>query len=77
MTPPTLEDRLATVERHSYTINALAEVLEAVSSYAHLTDRSDLGFLIGFLGDRLREESDTVIAAAATMAARPSARGKK
>lgn len=64
MTTPTPEDRLKTVERHTYTIHALAEVLEAMSGFAHLTDRADLGFMIGFMADRLREESEAVLTAA-------------
>lgn len=66
MSTPTPEDRLSTVERHTYTVQALGEVLTAVSTYAHLSDRSDIGFLIGFLSDRLTEEADAILKAAAT-----------
>ncbi len=58
------EDRLRAVERHAYTIQALAELAEAVSTLAHLTNRADLGFLFGFLAERLRQETDALLIAA-------------
>lgn len=66
MSIPTPEDRLATVESHTYTIQALGEALGAMSRYAHLVDQAELGFMIGFIADRLRQEADAVLAAAAT-----------
>jgi hypothetical protein len=66
MTSPTPEDRLVTVERHAYTVNALADTLAGISQYAHLTDTPALGFLIGFIGDRLRQEAEAILQASAT-----------
>ncbi len=60
MTTP--EDRLKAVERHAYTIQALGESIDALSTFAHLSDRTDLGFLAGFLAERLRKEADALIA---------------
>ena len=64
MTATTPEDRLRAVEKHIYNIQALAEAFEAISSFAHLTERQDLGFNIGFLVERMRREADAVLAAA-------------
>jgi hypothetical protein len=64
MTIPTPEDRLHAVESNAYTIQGIAEALAAISGFAHLTDRADIGFMVGFMADRLREESDTIILAA-------------
>lgn len=60
----TPNNRLKTVERHAYTIQALAESLDAMSSFAHQNNRTDLGFLLGFLADRLHQEADAIITAA-------------
>ena len=64
MTTKTPEDRLRTVEKHSYTVQATIEGLDAIAMLAHLTDRDDLGFLIGMAVDRLRAETDAILAAA-------------
>lgn len=65
MTSPTPEDRLVTVERHAYTVSALAETLAGISQYAHLVDKPEIGFLIGFIGDRLSQEADAILQASA------------
>lgn len=70
MTPETpdrlqmVEDRLSTVEKHSYTVQATIEGLDAIATLAHLTERHDLGFLIGMSADMLRRECDVILAAA-------------
>lgn len=66
MTPLTPEVRLQLVERRCYSILGMVEVLDAMSNFAHLTDRNDLGFLIGFMARQLREDADAVLQAAAT-----------
>lgn len=66
MTPLTPEDRLRTVERHCYSILGMVEVLDAMSNFAHLTDRNDLGFMVGFMAKQLRDDAEAVLKAAAT-----------
>ncbi|MGY0794283.1 hypothetical protein ACW7BJ_33465 [Azospirillum argentinense] len=63
MSAKTPEDRSGTVERHVYTINALAEVIGCASTHAHLTERADLGFLLGFMATLIHQEADAVLAA--------------
>ncbi|PWC89853.1 hypothetical protein TSH100_04255 [Azospirillum sp. TSH100] len=68
MTAKTPEDRLRTVEKHTYDIQAIAEALECASQLAHLTNQSGLGFMIGIMAKALQTEADAVLAAAATKA---------
>lgn len=65
MTTLTPEDRLRTVERHAYDIQAVAESYAAISAFAHMTNNPALGFLIGLLAERLRDETDAILSAAA------------
>lgn len=65
MSAPTPKDRPTTVERHIYTINAVAEVIDCASAHAHMTERADLGFLLGFMAALLHKEADEVQAAVA------------
>ncbi|WP_372395156.1 hypothetical protein ABMY26_06255 (plasmid) [Azospirillum sp. HJ39] len=58
--------RLQLVERRCYSILGMVEVMDAMSNFAHLTDRNDLGFLIGFMAKQLRQDADEVLQAAAT-----------
>lgn len=64
MSTPTPEDRLQTVERHCYTIQAMAEVLDGMSNFAHVTNRNDIGFMLGFMAERLRQDADIILSAA-------------
>ncbi|MBP2310478.1 hypothetical protein GBZ48_31600 [Azospirillum melinis] len=66
MSTLTPEDRLRTVEKHVYEIQAIIEALDGVVRLAHLTSEETIGFQLGIMVDSLRKEADAILAAAAT-----------